>query len=1066
MKRAFILCLLFAMLSIKGYSQLIKGVVISSTDGSPIVGVSVALPSSGIKTLSDKNGNFSIKASKLDSIITFSSIGYQATQQLIKDNSQLLKVSLVESINLLDEVAIATGYQKIASSSATGSFEQIGTKLLERSVGTDILSRIENLSTGTYFDRRNYSINKNPLSLNNGLIIRGLSTLNANAAPLIVLDNFPYDGDINNINPNDIESITLLKDAAAAAIWGARAGNGVVVITTKNASYNAKLKVTMHANLNIFDKPNLFATNMISPSEKIDAEIFLFEKGYYKVKETAVAKAVLPPVVELLIKQRDQVLNQQVATQMINELRQIDNRNEYLKYFYRQAVNQQYALNVTGGAEKHNFLVSIGHDINLPTLMNTRYERSSIRLSNTIRPIKNLEIQTRFSYLQANELQPSSYRQLGYGNQNLYSYVNFKDSNGEAIVMPFDYRVDYVKTAKDKGLLDWGFRPVEEINLINNRSNTQDFVGNIGANYKIAKHLGAELKYQYQKQLTAQKDLLAVQSYYARNLINRFTQQNNGQISYGVPLGGILDQTDRVTKSQSLRGQLNFNQNFNEKHEISAIGGVEVRDVLFDSRTNRTFGYDDNMLGFSHVNAVDRLPIYDNLGSASVIPNNWDYRSTNDRYVSFYANGSYALKQRYILSLSARKDASNLFGLATNEKWTPLWSAGLAWNVAKEDFFDNKVLQQLKLRATYGYSGNIDNSSSALTTLYYYAGSSNAATQLPYAGINNPPNPHLRWEKVRTVNLGVDFSFVKRILYGSIDIYQKNTFDLFAPAPLDITTGLSRTVMNSANTTGKGFDISLHSDLFNTTNFKWTSSLQMSYNKTIVTKYLVKNRPLINISLGINPIEGAVLYPVYAYAWAGLDPLTGDPLGYYNSGVSKAYSDIVNKTPVEQMKLLGSALPLHFGGFRNDLSYKKLALSFNIVYKLNYYFRRQGITYASIGEFGGTNEFSQRWQKSGDEVNTNVPSFVYPVVANRDNFYNGAEINVEKGDHIRLQDIRLSYTVKLKQHKTNQIKDTQVFALVNNLGILWRANKRGIDPQSPNGVPIPKNFAFGIIANL
>src|SRR5690606_5695961 len=304
-------------------------------------------------------------------------------------------------------------------------------------------------------------------------------------------------------------------------------------------------------------------------------------------------------------------------------------------------------------------------------------------------------------------------------------------------------------------------------------------------------------------------------------------------------------------------------------------------------------------------------------------------------------NASYTYADRYVLSGSIRRDASNVFGVRQNEKWAPLWSSGVSWLLASDPWYRWEQLANLKLRATYGYSGNIDPSVAAKTILTHV--SRNAATGLPYATAWTGPNPNLRWEKVRTINFGIDFASRNNRISGSLEYYLKHTHDLMSTMPLDPTLGFGITAMrNSAKTRGKGLDIQLTTQNLTGT-MQWRSHYLFSYHKTIVTDFYALNpSPInyINAGVGVNPVINEVISPIFSYAWGGLDSETGDPIGFWEGEPSKDYFNIYANTPVEELVLHGSATPLYFGAFRNEFQYRNMTLSFNIGWYFDYYFRR------------------------------------------------------------------------------------------------------------------------------
>ncbi len=933
-------------------------------------------------------------------------------------------------------------------------------------MSTDILSRLEGISS-LYFDKRGLG--------NGALIIHGPSTIFANASPLIIVDNFPYDGDINNINPNDIESITVLKDAAAASIWGVRAGNGVIVITTKKGKYKKTPVLEINSNITIGQKPDLLYAHAISSSEFIDVETFLFGQGFYNgdISNTT-TRPPLSPVVEILVKRKAGLISALDSTTQINMLRNIDVRYDLLKYFYRNSVSQQYALNYSGGSDNFNYFLSAGYDKILPNLLRNYNDRITVNARISYAPLKFLEFSTAVVYTAVQSLSGNPAQSIivgGSSGKTLYPYAQLADINGNPLSIVKDYRYGYIDTVGAGKLLDWKYRPLQELSEANNKSNQSDLRFDFTATYKYNKHFSADLLYRFEKQTGDNKNLYSQNTYMVRNLINRF--YNPATNKYGVPLGSILDRTYSSVFSQSGRFQTDYKQSWSSLHDVVAIAGAEIRQTKTQSDAYRVYGYSDDVLTYTNVDFIDNLPIYAGLGPSQPVPNPGGFSSGTLHFVSLYANAAYTYNKKYTASLSARKDASNLFGVSSNQKWVPLWSSGVSWQVNKERFYKSNILPLLKARITYGYNGNVDNTLSAFTTLRY--NSSALFTSQQYAILQNPPNPELQWEKMAVLNFGIDFSFKNDRISGSIDYYRKNGNNLIGFAPVDPTTGVQSSTLtftfkgNVASMKGNGIDLILNTENLKG-KLKWTTTFLFDYTTAKVTKYVLANlnaTAFLNLGLSPNPVPGRALYSIYSYAWAGLDPATGDPQGYLNGAVSKDYTSLTNVT-VDKLVYNGSAIPVFYGSLLNTFTWKNFSLSANIIYKLGYYFRRTSIDYnALFNVWVGNSDYAKRWQKPGDEKFTNVPSIIYPDAnINRDNFYTSSQVLVERGDHIRLQDLSLAYNLS-RLKKNWPLKNIQLYTYLNNIGILWRANRSGLDPDYfSGGYPLPFTISFGFKTSI
>lgn len=1023
--------------------QMLTGRVVAAADTLPLRGAYVRASGENNGVLTDENGRFELWiGSQESSLIFVTHMGYRPYQLRVSElGDDPLLIFLEEEILLLDEAVVSTGYGTVPKERATGSFEQIDTELFNRQGSTDVISRLDGISPSVLFDKRGGG--------NMGFKIRGLSTIsNQIAQPLIVLDNFPYEGDIRNINPNDVKSITLLKDAAASSIWGTRAGNGVLVITTKKARFNQAFRLAFTSDISVHERPDLFYLPQISSADFIEVEKFLFQQGAY---DTDLAnertRPVITPAVEIMDQIRKGKLSAAEGELLLKELGQRDVRKDLTDYFFRRSFQQQYSLNIQGGGARLNYLLSGGFDKNLESQIGNEYERLTLRATNSFRPIDGMELQTRMSYV-LSKRQNNNPGDITIGTAGtLYPYAQLVDGNGNPAILEQDYRLSYVDTAGGGRLLDWHYRPLEEIELADNTTSIENLILAISTNCRLFEPLSLEFLYQYQNQISRRRDFRSDKTYFMRNMINRFTQIDGEDIFHPVPLGGRLAQTDNRLRSHNVRAQLNYDHSWSGKHEVHALAGGEVREILGNSSSNFTYGYDDYLMIGENVDLVSRFPIYDGLSSASSIPGGSTFGSILDRFVSAFGNASYIYDHRYIISLSARRDASNLFGVKTNNKWKPLWSAGLSWNVSNENFYQSRILPYLKLRVTYGHSGNVNNSVAAVTTISYRPRSS--LGRFPYALIQNAPNPNLRWENVATFNAGLDFS-VGNNIQGSLELYIKNCTDLISPVPSDETTGFPSMEINSAILNTSGFDLSL-----NSTNvkgvFSWKSSGWISYNRSKVVKYLYEPSDYtiyVGNGRNLSPLEGKNAYNVVSYRWGGLDPRTGDPRGYLDDGLSTDYPKLTRNLDLDDLVFHGPALPLYFGALRNTFSWKGISISANITGRFNYFFRRPTVAYLSL--YNGSpahGDYYSRWQQPGDEMYTAVPSMEYPADSRRDSFYINSEPTVEKGDHIRLQDLSLGYRFPLSMLRNSPVKALQLRVYANNLGIIWRSNDHELDPD-------------------
>ena len=1030
-------------------------------DNRPLSGAYVKIKDTHTQAATDTAGKFTLSVSTEIASLIVSYTGY-ITRNLTVDVSRLteLLIYLEQEQNQLDEVTISTGYQQIPKERATGSFVQIDRDLLNRRVSTDFLSRLENVTSGLSFNRDAALGNTGP-----NISIRGQSTIFANTQPLIVIDNFPYDGNISNINPNDIESITVLKDAAAASIWGSRAGNGVIIITSKKGKFKRPMQVSVNANTTIGQKPDLFYQPQLSSASFIEIEKTLFNKGYYQSIEKSPNHQALTPVVELLIAARDGKISTATASEQIDALKKIDVRNELSRYFYRSSINQQYSINLDGGSDNQRYFLALGYDKNNSPAKGNNYERLTLNSNTTYAWLDHkLELTAGIFINQSQSVNNNPGITGIYNSSSLtnpfYPYAALTDENGKALAVTRNYRDDFTRSAVQNGLLDWNYRPLAELDIADNTIKVNEYRLNAGLSYKLPLGLQANLLYQYNRQQTDGRNFQNVDAYYTRNLINQYTVAG-ALINRPIPFGGILDENNSLLVAQNLRAQLNFERSW-RRHRITAIAGYEIKQASTTGKSSRLYGYDPQHASNAIVNYIGFFDRYDYPGATSQIPNRDATVEQNDHYLSYYANAAYNYFGKYTLSASIRKDESNIFGVNTNQKGVPLWSAGLSWSISDEAFYHMKWLPYLKARITYGYNGNVYKNISAYTTATYFSNA--VSTQLPYATIRNPPNPELRWERVKVVNFGMDFALKGDRLSGTIEYYFKQASDLIGTMPFAPSTGITTFTGNNASVYGQGIDLTL-----NTKNLqgelKWLTTFLISHQTDKVINYQQAPQTLPGIG---TPVAGRPINSLYSYQWAGLDPSNGDPLGYLNNAISKDYVAIMAKAANGDFIYNGPARPTTFGAIRNTFSYGNFSLSANISFRMGYFYRAASVRYAGIlTGTGGHSDYELRWQKPGDEITTTIPSMPAAINLARDNFYEGASILVKKADNIRLEDINVGYNFSRANQHWLPVRSVQLYLYASNLGIIWKAEKGGIDPDYANSPYRPvKTIAIGLKASL
>jgi TonB-linked SusC/RagA family outer membrane protein len=1058
MKIKFYLLILVAIGFCTPLSAQIKGRVLTLPDSVPLRSANLEL-SNGTKFTTGADGSFQLNLVPGVYQLKISYTGFVTKFITVRfPTAGALSIYVSPVVNTLQQVTISDGYQLIPKERSTGSYTVVNSAKLNEQTGSNLLSRLEGVASGFSVDRKTNSAS---------ILVRGLSTINGPRSPLIVVDNFPYEGDLENLNPNNVESVVLLKDAAAASIWGTRAGNGVIVITTKKGRFNSPLQIQASAAYGLGEKPDPFYLKPLSPADHISVERFLFNQGYYTSSEQSTNHPPLSPVVELLILQRDGKITPEAAELELGKLGQYNLNDEFKRSVYRTSTNQQYSIRLSGGNDVINWSLSTGYDASKSSLADLN-RRLSISTAQTYKLTKRLQLSTGITYVRNNSDNGiPDLTTLEAINGKLPSYTRLRDENGNPLRVAKNYRLSYLDIQIPAGFLDWNYYPATDHKYLSISTGINDFLGNINLRYTLLKGLDVTAYYQYENQLTDGKNLMGQESYATRNTINSFTQLTpTGTIRRVIQLGDIFEGRANDLNVHQGRAQANYTRTMG-LHDLAFLAGAEARSRKTYNTAQRSYGYNPALLTTATVDYANTYPNF--VTSSNIFIQNLDsYSRSVNNFLSLYANGTYTYSGRYTLTGSIRRDASNLFGVSTNDKWTPLWSAGLGWLISDENFFKVNWLNSLRFRASYGLSGNIDPSRSAVTTISY--ASNSPFTQVPFANFSSYANPDLKWETSAIVNLGLDFSMLDSRITGSLEVFRKTGTDLYGQQLIDYTAGIGTTIQkNSATTQAQGLDINLSTRNL-TGKFHWETDFFLNLYRDKVLEYYISNPEASRFLRGDVSITGMKDYPVYAlfsYKWAGLNATNGNPRGYLNGVISEDYNTLTGSTAtIEDLVYHGPALPQFTTAIGNTLSFGALSLTFRLSGKFGYFYRRSSIDYPLLFSYGtGHEDYAKRWQQPGDELITNVPSMDYPIQSNRDSFYLGSEATIAKGDHVRLQYLNLKYNFPLKPAAGKQSSVLEVFVFSNNLGILWQADKNGIDPDYTQYAPA-KTVSLGLRTNL
>lgn len=1042
-----------------------SGRVIDVSSRKGIAGASILSDDVGL-TKTDNDGKFLLHITWLGKNIDVRAMGYNDMSIVPISTDTVWSMEPVRQ--LIEAVEINTGYQKISRERSAGAFSFVDQSLIERSVSPDIISRLEDVTPSLQFDRRGSTSSNNNSRMS--LRVRGINTINSSSEPLIVLDNFPYDGDIMSINPNDVSSVTVLKDASAASIWGARAANGVIVITTKSGVGSQGTRVAYSGSMQWKARPDQsYDRSFIPSSEHIELETWLFQQGYYDGLENASAKPVLSPVVELLIQKRENLNLEQDINDELVRLGTLDIRKDIDRYLNRVGRQQQHHISFSGNPQNQEYYISLGYDKGLSNQISDKSDRYTITARNKVHILPGLRVNTDINWIRNGDHTKGLFSGI-----STYPYNQLLDKDGNSNSIYTGYRQSYKEQETENSGVDWLYRPLDEINrFFSDGVNTRVLL-TAGFEVDIVTGLTFQGMYRYQSRTGETAMEYLPDAYYVRNLVNRYMQANG---TSEFPNNGILRLDQMKEKGFDYRGQFNYRTNFGNRVNFDALMGYEKRQLVTNSSVAQYFDYDREVLTSNNqLDYVTRFPVKPSGRARLPTPLASLDKYTN-RSLSYYANAALSFEKIYTLTGSVRWDASNLFGVKINQKGTPLWSIGTAFRITDFDAVKRPWLDLLKLRLTYGYNGNVNNAASALMTAYY---TTDYFTGLRYAEVRNPGNPQLRWERVGIWNLGVDFSILNNRIQATVDIYKKNAKDLLGQLMTDPTNGFTvidqkKNLVNYGNMMTRGIDLQLTMIPLKK-DVEWRVDNIFGFTKNRVSRYeFDAGAGQVLRTKVATPYSGAIVQEdisfdaLYHLRWEGLDGATGNPLVHVDGVLSQDYTSFIEGLTIDQLLNDKVQVPRYFGSIRNTVSWRNFSGSFNISWKAGYHFMRSSINYNSLYDLNRMNiDYVDRWKQPGDEHRTNVPSrpaLSTDNISGRDFVYSSSEAVIENGAHIRLRDVQLSYVLPLNLRESKSLR-ASVFLYGNNLGILWRANRQGIDPDLPQASVLQgRSWSLGLRIN-
>ncbi len=1028
------------------YNVKVSGIVYSP-ERQPLPGASVRVKGTATGTEARDGGLFTLDDVNDNAVLQITSVGYQVkdiaiarlkagndiqdVKRLSGDNTAInFEVVLTRSVDTLDAIVVnsySTGYQTLSKERATGAFATVTAGSFKQQRLSSLSSLLEGRVAG----------------YNNGLI-RGTTSMNGVTSPLYVIDGFPVENTSYNsngsslvenlpgLNLEDIEKITVLKDAAAASIYGARAANGVVVIITKKAK---KGKPQINASSTFTVQPyNYYTDRLANSADMVDLEKEWAANNTNLQGSNAATYANNMLTNNIYVNQgikaylnyyagktTQQDLNTTVDQLSKNGYKYYDDLEKYAK---RNTFLQQYNVSVANASDKNAFYSSVTYRDNALEDKFSANKNLGLNLRNTSYVTKwlSLELST---YLQYSDIKMQGYNPLSPGyNYMPYDQLAYDDGSHYTSAASSRLSTNTMNIINQYKLYSMDITPLDEISI--NQGKTKSFMSRSYAklDIKFAKWLNYQVSFQYENNNERFSRLYEKNSYYVRSRVNGFAQYTaaNG-FQYLLPYGNIYNRQTQQSTSYNYRQQLNFDKTFAGHHNITAILGSETKHMKLELNNQTQYNYDPSLLTNSPVNAANLISASGLLLGGTFAATDLGYdREVVNRFVSFYSNVGYSFDDKYLLTGSLRWDRSNLWGTDSKYQNKPLWSVGAGWNIYKEGFFTPGFVSFLKLRSSYGIGGNIAKNSAPYMTAYY-------STNLLLGGIqgtiSNRPNPLLSWERTFTGNIGVDFAMYNNRITGSVDYYNKRGKDLLASTQGVPTEGwgYSTYTINNGQMTNNGIETNISADIIRSKDWKWNLTGLIAFNKNKVT-YVNVEAPVYFLQLdyaNAYPRVGDPFNAIYSYQWAGLSD-KGLPQVYNEKG------DKVTSSPTTLKSIVysGTTVPKYSGSFSSSLDYKNFTFAFLITYEGGHQIKNTdlpmlGYQYNSavagyITPFGAVNKrITERWMKPGDEATTNVPKAMFAESPGFStalyDLYTRTSINVLNAGNIRLRNISLAYNL-------------------------------------------------------
>ena len=1036
----------------------ISGSVVD-TKGQPLPGVTILLKGTTVGCVTDSEGNFRLELPMRENIVlSFSFVGMK-TIEVAYSGQKEMKVVLEEEITEMEQVnVISTGYYDIDKSKMTGAVEVV----TAREIAGKGYTSIDEVLRGTLAGVSVMDVSGRP-GAQAQIRIRGVNSLTGNMEPMWIVDGMPMQGNlptsvgvgatdlentvltsgIGNISPDDVESITILKDAAAAAIYGSRAANGVIVIKTKRGRVG-KSYINVQSSFAISEAPKN-RLEMMNSEEKIAFERSLYEDF---------PNATLRGRASLLYKGIDEgTISRADAMAELENMRQIN--TDWFDEIFRVALNHKHVVTLSGGSETTQFYSSINYSNEQGVIPNNDYKHFGATLKLTHDFNRNLRILFDVSSSLRTEKSSASAVNPLYYATFANPYERPYDENGN---YAYDYSYEpELSKVKDGYMYDFNMLKDLRENTAKTKYGSNQV--NLQLEWKLFEGFMYSLAGTVSNTSSYTRKEIAPGSYTSKVKSWILDLYSENEIPDNLNLGALQENTSR-SFGWTVRNQIKYARELKEDHFVNIVVGHEVSAVESNSfmQYSPQYDVDKGLIGYPNLDGVNAGDLdLDRLHETS---------KGQDRSVSVFATASYSYKDRYVVAGSSRWDGADIIG--TDNRFSPLWNVSLKWNMHEENFMKScRFVNVLSLRGSYGFTGSIDRNAYPFTLMTYGSLRYYDGIQLPIDVM--PGNPSVKWQKKEDRSIGLDFSLFNYRINGTVNYYCNDVNNLLGDKKIPYSTGRGSVVANLSSLRNSGWEFSLNTVNIDHENFRWTTSFNIALNDNKITDaFYEKISDLYTIRRKYQ-IEGYPVNAWFGFKTAGINPQTGEymiytdakdedghPKGYpYGNG----YIADGSTYSTENAYYLGEAEPPISGGFGTTLTYKRLSLNAQFAFMTGHKIKSFKSYNGSLMNASRLNQLkteANRWRKPGDI--TNVPKYTTSTATL--SLLEITDDKLEDGSYLKCNLISLGYN--LPSNLCQKLGLSQLRCTFNVHNLFTWTKYRGIDPETLGafGYPSAKKYMF------